>query len=114
MATYSHACLAMNSSVPGAVSPPLIVAAAARMPTITATIAQNSVVLNACFVSVERRRTTDRPAGRSTLAPAARVVADSMVNPPIGLACSKLGQARLDETGDLGSNNRPQRVPHGC
>src|SRR5215213_5744112 len=71
----------MNSSVPGAVSPPLIMAAAARMPTITTTIAQNSVVLNACFVSVDRRRTALRPADRSTLAPAPRfrVVAASMV-----------------------------------
>src|SRR3954452_23017793 len=46
----------MNSSVPP-VSPPLIAAALTRMATITPTIAQNSVVLNACFVSVARRRT---------------------------------------------------------
>src|SRR3954452_8483325 len=73
----------MNSSVPGAVSPPLIIAAAARMPTITSAIAQNSVVLNACFVSVERRRTPPCLAERSP-APSfpARTVADSMLVPP--------------------------------
>src|SRR3954452_6499145 len=90
MATYSHAWRAMNSSVPGAVSPPLIEAAATRMPTITATIAQNSVVLNACFVSVERRRTRSRPAVRSVLAPTlpARLVADSICIPPRWDWCS--------------------------
>src|SRR5215203_943645 len=45
----------MNSSVPS-VSPPLITAALTRIATMTPTIPQNSVVLNACFVSVVRRR----------------------------------------------------------
>jgi hypothetical protein len=49
----------MNSSVPP-VSPPLIAAALTRIATITPTIAQNSVVLNACLVSVVRRRMTPR------------------------------------------------------
>jgi hypothetical protein len=45
----------MNSSVPGAVSPPFIVAALIRIATITPTIAQNSVVFRALLVSVVRR-----------------------------------------------------------
>src|SRR3954452_14172021 len=45
----------MNSSVP-LVSPPLITAALTRIATTTPTIAQNSVVLKACLVSVVRRR----------------------------------------------------------
>src|SRR3954471_22804978 len=54
IATYSQAWRAMNSSVPP-LSPPLISAALMRMPTTTATIAMNSVVLNALLVSVVRR-----------------------------------------------------------
>src|SRR4051794_10685336 len=49
----------MNSSVP--LSPPLMAAALTRMPTITTTIAQNSVVLNAFLVSVVRRRSAPPP-----------------------------------------------------
>src|SRR5215208_7016718 len=44
----------MNSSVP--LSPPLITAALTRIETTRTTIAQNSVVLNACLVSVTSRR----------------------------------------------------------
>src|SRR5215207_5955085 len=44
----------MNSSVP--LSPPSMRAALTRIAAIRATIAQNSVVLNACLVSVVRRR----------------------------------------------------------
>jgi hypothetical protein len=53
----------MNSSVP--LSPPLIAAADTRIATITPTIAQNSVVLKACLVSVEKRRTA--PLARSAI-----------------------------------------------
>src|SRR3954453_591145 len=56
----------MNSSVP--LSPPLITAALTRIATIRPTIAQNSLVLNACLVSVARRRVTGlrlRPVRRS-------------------------------------------------
>src|SRR5215208_320518 len=53
----------MNSSVP--LSPPLITAADTRIPTTTATIAQNSVVLKACLVSVAKRRTA--PLARSAM-----------------------------------------------
>src|SRR2546423_5353104 len=44
----------MNLSVP--LSPPLMTAALIRMAATSPTIAQNSVVLNACLVSVVRRR----------------------------------------------------------
>src|SRR3954451_17137056 len=74
IATYSHACRAMNSSVPP-VSPPLIAAAATRIPTTTPTIAQNSVVLNAALVSVLSRRAT--PLRPRSAAPV-RTLADSI------------------------------------
>src|SRR3954451_15931764 len=112
MATYSHAWRAMNSSVPGAVSPPLIEAAATRMPTITTTIAQNSVVLNACFVSVEIRRVTPYLAERSTPAPGARLVADSMLIPSSWIwVCSKLGQAPFGRDAILVVTTGPNVFP---
>src|SRR6188472_3205783 len=92
----------MNSSVPE-VSPPLIEAAATRMPTITTTMAQNSVVLNACLVSVENLRIALlRLAERSVsaLTPPARVVADSMLVPPRW--CVPKIRALQDETTRLG------------
>src|SRR5437868_6808746 len=107
----------MNSSVPGLVSPPLIDAAATRMPTTTATIAQNSVVLNACFVSVERRRIALVRADRSTPAPAlpARVVADSMVIPPRWMRVTKLGQAPRGRDGTtLGADSDSDLYPRYC
>src|SRR3954451_9672194 len=67
----------MNWSVP--LSPPLITAAATRIATISPSIAQNSVVLKAAFVSVTRRR-----ALLSTLSPlsrteGARVASDAAI-----------------------------------
>src|SRR5215211_5196105 len=55
MATQSHARTAGNASPP---SPSSTIHEAIRMPPTIATIAQNSVVLNACFVSVVRRANT--------------------------------------------------------
>ena len=51
-------CLAGNELVRPVASPPLMTAALTRMATTRATMAQNSVVLNACLVSVASRRAT--------------------------------------------------------
>src|SRR5215211_6043297 len=67
----------MNSSVPP-LSPSLMAAALTRIPIITPTIAQNSVVLKAFFVSVARRRAPRaNPAWRG--ASASRVVTSLVV-----------------------------------
>src|SRR4051794_39787259 len=99
----------MNSSVPP-VSPPLIAAAAARIATITPTIAQNSVVLKACFVSVARRRTAVRLTERSSASVRpTRLVADSMLVPPLEWM---VPQARpvSDETAQHGIAGVPRGV----
>src|SRR3954451_11309810 len=60
MATYSHARCAGKASVSALPfpSPCPTIRDAIRIPAMIASIAQNSVVLKACFVSVARRATT--------------------------------------------------------
>src|SRR4051794_11144990 len=71
----------MNSSVPGAVSPPVIAAALIRIAAITPTIAQNSVVFNELLVSVANLRDTDLP--RSFTAEGARPTDPASMFPPL-------------------------------
>jgi hypothetical protein len=56
----------------------LITAALIRIATMTPTIAQNSVVLNACFVSVLKRRANPRASLLSGERPRAPLVAASI------------------------------------
>src|SRR3954451_18207990 len=90
----------MNSSVP-LVSPPLITAAATRMPAITPSIAQNSVVLGAALVSVLRRRTEMPVAPLGAL-----VVADSIYFLLLGFISTKCPRVKRAPA------RRPECAPH--
>src|SRR5215213_7448586 len=67
----------MNWSVPS--SPPLTTAALTRIATISPSIAQNSVVLKAAFVSVARRRARRSTGTWSRCAAGARETSDAAI-----------------------------------
>src|SRR4051794_10492904 len=99
IATYSQACRAMNSSVP-LVSPPLMTAALIRIAATTPTKPQNSVVLNACLVSVLRRRMTPVPLPS---------IASGRVRLLVAASIGLLLLLGVDETATLGSGRVVRR-----